>query len=96
MIDANVITGTVNYRMSPKWVGSASSSVDLSNTGNIGQAFALSRIGESLVTTMGGNVDASKGSVGFSFLVEPRFLPNLSVTRKTGIVIPPAGAYGLE
>ncbi len=96
VIDANILTGTVNYRFSPKWVGSASSMVDLASVGNIGQAFAISRIGESLVTTIGGNVDASKGSVGFSFLVEPRFLPNSSVTRKTGIVIPPAGAYGLE
>lgn len=96
VIDANIITATVNYRFSPKWVGSASSMVDLAAVGNIGQAFALSRIGESLVTTIGGNVDASKDNVGISFLIEPRFLPGLSVTRKTGIVIPPAGAYGLE
>jgi hypothetical protein len=29
-------------------------------------------------------------------LVEPRFLPTLNVTRKTGIEVPPAGAFGLE
>ena len=46
--------------------------------------------------TVGANVDASKGNVGVHFLVEPRFLPKLAVTKKTGIEIAPAGAYGLE
>ena len=56
----------------------------------------MSRIGESLITTVGASYDQSKGDVGFSFLVEPRFLPKLNVTRRTGIEVPPAGAYGLE
>ena len=89
-------TATVNYRMSPKWIGSASASIDFGHTGNIGQSFAFSRIGESLIATLGSNYDESKDNVGVSFLVEPRFLPKLSVGRKTGIEIPPVGAYGLE
>jgi hypothetical protein len=93
---ARVINATVNYRMSPKWIGSASTSVDLASTGNIGQSFYASRIGESLVASIGAKVDESKGDVGVSFLVEPRFLPTLSVTRRTGIEIPPVGAFGLE
>ena len=56
----------------------------------------MSRIGESLIATVGANYDQSKDNVGFSFLVEPRFLPKLNVTRRTGIEIPPAGMYGLE
>ena len=96
IIEANVVSATLNYRMSPKWIGSASTSVDLGNGGNIGQSFYASRIGESLVATVGSYYDESKDNLGFSFLIEPRFLPNLSVTRKTGIEIPPAGAYGLE
>ena len=71
-------------------------SIDLGNSGNIGQSFSVSRIGESLIATVGANVDESKDNVGFSFLIEPRFLPKLNVTRRTGIEIPPAGAYGLE
>jgi hypothetical protein len=96
LFEAEVVTGTVNYRMSEKWIGSASSSVDLGPTGNIGESVGFTRIGESLLTTIGASVDASKGTVGAHFLIEPRFLPKLNTTRKTGIEIPPAGAYGLE
>ena len=39
---------------------------------------------------------SSKGSVGVHFLIEPRFLPNLNVTRRTGIEVPPPGVNGLE
>jgi hypothetical protein len=95
-LTANLVLGSVNYRMSEKWIGSASGSIDLGNTGNIGQSFAVSRIGESLIATVGANYDQSKDNIGLSFLVEPRFLPSLNVTRRTGIEIPPAGINGLE
>ncbi|MEX2091482.1 MAG: organic solvent tolerance protein OstA, partial [Pirellulales bacterium] len=93
---ANLVIGSVNYRMSSKWIGSANGSIDLGNSGNIGQSFYVSRIGESLIATVGANYDQSKSDVGFSFMVEPRFLPKLNVTRRTGIEVPPPGAYGLE
>ncbi len=93
---ADVLSTTVNYRMTEKWIGSASSSVDFGPTGNIGQSFSATRVGESLLASLGASVDASKGSVGVHFLIEPRFLPKLQTTSKTGIEIAPAGAYGLE
>lgn len=93
---ADVLTATVNYRLNPKWVASASALVDFSEAGNIGQRVTFSRIGESLITSFGFNYDESKDNVGFSFLMEPRFLPTLSLTRATGIEIPPVGAGGLE
>ncbi len=96
MFEADVLTATVNYRMTEKWIGSASSSIDFGPTGNIGQSVSFTRVGESLLTTMGASVDASKGSVGVHFLLEPRFLPKLHTTTKTGIEVAPAGAYGLE
>jgi hypothetical protein len=94
--DADVVTATLNYRSTPKWVLSASASVDVSNNGNIGQSFLASRIGESLNTTIGFSVDESKDNVGVSFLMEPRIFPRNSLTRRTGIEVPPAGVYGLE
>lgn len=94
--EANVILGTVNYRLGPKWIASANSSIDVGEAGNIGQALYVSRIGESLIATLGTHYDQSKDNLGVSFLIEPRFLPKLSITRRTGIDIPPAGAYGLE
>jgi hypothetical protein len=93
---SNVVTAKVNYRSTPKWVLSASTAVDVSDYGNIGQTFTVSRIGESLIASVGASVDSSKDNVGVMFLVEPRFLPNLNLTRKSGLEIPPAGAYGLE
>ena len=94
--EAHIANATINYRVSEKWIGSAGASIDFGDSGNIGQSVAFSRIGESLIATIGMNVDESKDNVGVSFLVEPRFLPTLSVTRKTGIEIPPVGAFGLE
>lgn len=94
--DADVLSATVNYRMTDKYIGSATSSVDFGPTGNIGQSVSVTRVGESLLTTVGADLDASKGTVGAHFLIEPRFLPKLHTTTKTGIEIAPAGTYGLE
>ena len=93
---ADLITATVNYRSGPKWLLTGSTVIDFSEAGNIGQSFSLSRIGESLIATVGVRVDESKDNIGFSFLVEPRALPRLSLTRRTGIDIPPAGVEYLE
>jgi hypothetical protein len=93
---ADVLNTTVNYRMSEKWIGSATSSIDFGPAGNIGQSVSFTRIGESLLATLGASVDESKGSVGVHFMLEPRFLPSLHTTSKTGIEIAPAGAFGLE
>ena len=93
---ADVVTATVNYRMNAKWVASASAVVDFSEAGNIGQSITFSRIGESLIVSVGANIDESKDNVGFNLLVEPRFLPSLNLTKTTGIDIPPVGAGGLE
>ncbi|MEM8946191.1 MAG: organic solvent tolerance protein OstA [Planctomycetota bacterium] len=95
-IDSNVLLASYNYRFSPKWISSASVAIDFSDAGNIGQTFGLTRIGESLLVSLGINVDEAKDNVGFQFMVEPRFLPKLSLTGRTGIDVPPAGAFGLE
>lgn len=94
--NSDLLSLRLNYRFGPKWVGSASTVVDFGEVGNIGQRFSLSRIGESLIFTIGANVDESKDNTGFTFMLEPRFLPKTSLTRRTGIEVPPAGADGLE
>lgn len=93
---ADVITATANYRLSPKWIAGASTVLDFSEAGNIGQSLLLSRIGESLIATMSVNVDESKDNVGVSFFVEPRFLPRTGLSRRTGIDIPPPSYQYLE
>jgi hypothetical protein len=95
-VSSNVVMSSFNYRLSEKWITSTSASYDFEGTGNIGQTASVTRIGESLLVTVGFNVDHSKDNFGVNFLLEPRFLPNLRVTKTTGIDIPPAGAMGLE
>ena len=64
--------------------------------GNIGQRFAVTRVGESLLFSAGLNVDASRGNVGLQISLEPRFLPRPRLGKADGAQISPAGALGLE
>lgn len=95
-ITSNLLNFAVNYRMSPKWIGTAGAVVDFGPTGNIGQTFELTRIGESFLVSVGARVDNSRNNVGFGFSVEPRFLPATYRGQVGGVPLAPAGAYGLE
>ena len=95
-INSNALLASYSYRLSPKWISSAGISVDVSETGNIGQSISTTRIGESLLVTAGINSNTGQDNFGFQFMVEPRFLPKLNLTSRTGIEVPPAGALGLE
>lgn len=95
-ISANILNGSVNYRMSEKWIANAGAAIDFGETGNIGQSIGFTRIGESLLVKVGANYDASRGNFGVAFAIEPRFLPSSSLGRIGGVQIPPSGALGLE
>ena len=82
--------------MTDKWILGFGSSFDLSSTGNIGQFFELTRVGESFLVSLGANVDASRDNVGFRFVIEPRFMPFSRRSQLGGTRLPPAGARGLE
>jgi len=95
-ISSTLLTGSLSYRLSEKWIATAGATYDLGPTGNIGQNAFLTRIGESFLVKLGFSFDASRDNLGLSFLVEPRFLPNSRLGRVGGVQIPPAGALGLE
>ncbi|WP_148072123.1 LPS-assembly protein LptD [Bythopirellula goksoeyrii] len=95
-IESNALLASYNYRLSPKWITSAGLSLDFSETGNIAQSISATRIGESLLVSAGVTSNTGQDNVGFLFMVEPRFLPKLNLTSRTGIEVPPAGAFGLE
>jgi hypothetical protein len=95
-ITSEVLTGTVSYRMSEKWIATAGATWDFSNAGVFGQQFALTRIGESFLIKIGFNYDASRDNFGASVGIEPRFLPSSRLGRVGGVSVPPAGALGLE
>jgi len=95
-ISSNILSTSVSYRMSQKWIVSGGASYDLGPTGNIGQNILFTHIGESLLVRFGFTFDVSRGNVGFALALEPRFLPNSRLSRVGGVQIPPAGALGLE
>ena len=95
-ISSTVVRSVVDYRMNEKWILSAGSTYDFGPTGNVGQAYGLTRIGESLLVRMGFNVDHGRDNVGVGFSVEPRFWPSKRLGRIGGTLIPPPGVEGLE
>lgn len=95
-VSSNIVSGSLSYRMSEKWILTGGASVDFADAGNIGQTFGLTRIGESTLIRVGFNVDESRGNIGASFMIEPRFLASSRLGYVGGVQIPPAGAYGLE
>lgn len=95
-ISSNIVSASLSYRLSEKWIMTGGAAVDFGTTGNVGQTFGVTRIGESTLVHVGINVDESRGNVGASFQIEPRFLSSRKLGYIGGVQIPPAGAYGLE
>lgn len=90
-----VLYVNAKYWMSPKWHFSFGSEFDISGQGNIGQNFAITRVGESLIVRAGFYVDATRDDYGLTLTIEPRFIPKGSLSRSMGGVRP-YGYYGLE
>ena len=95
-IESNVVATSYSYRMSPKWMVTFGTSFDFRNARNIGQNFTITRIGESFLMTFNVNVDTSKGNVGATMAIQPRFLQGRTGPPIGGMFVPTAGAYGLE
>ncbi len=95
-ISSNVISASVQYRMSEKWGVGSSSLFDFGPTGAIGSTLNLFYIGESFLWKFGVNADASRGNFGFHVAFEPRFIRNPRLFRPGGTPIPPAGTRWLE
>lgn len=95
-ISANVLNAQVNHRLDDKWAVALGASFDFSKSGNLGQRFAVSRIGESAIMRAGVNVDVSRGTTGFNFVIIPRFIPAKALRKTIGVEIPPLGTTGIE
>ena len=91
---SQVLLASFSYQMSPKWIGTVSTSVDLTGE-NIGQSASVTRIGESLIVNFGVRVDAIRKDTGVFLSVEPRFLPKRRLGGAAGR-IPMAGLEKLE
>lgn len=93
---ADVLLATLNYRLSPKWVGSAGITYQLDGNGALGETLTLTRIGESFLVSVAFNADQTRDNVGATLYIEPRFLPRTRFGRTTSLDVPLAGQYGLE
>lgn len=72
-LKSQLLTGSLSYQMSPKWVATFGSAYDVAEGRNRGQSLTLSRIGLDWITHIGASYDQSKDNVGFALMIEPRF-----------------------
>jgi hypothetical protein len=94
-VQSSIVTASVNYRMTEKWIVNAATSAALDSTGNVAGNLSLVRVGESFLLRLGVAGNQSRDNVGIVFSIEPRFLPG-KLGRVGGVPIPPAGVFGLE
>ena len=66
------ITTSYVYRMTPKWAVTFSDSFNVVPNADLSLSVGITRISESFLMTLGVNSDASRGTVGASFMLEPR------------------------
>lgn len=94
--DMQVLISSLSYRLSPKWAGMASVSYDFSGSGTIGNAFSLTRIGESFLLGANFAYDAYKDNFTAMLTLQPRFMSQMAQKSLGGLIVPPVGASGLE
>ena len=70
--DSQIATASYSYQMSPKWLSTAGTAYDLGENRDIGQTFAVTRIGADWLVHVGATFDASKNNAGLAFSIEPR------------------------
>ena len=93
-VDNVVMRVGYNYWMSEKWASTLLTTFDISGKGNIGQSLSVTRIGESMLWTLGVSYDNPSDNFGVFFNLEPRFGKMGSISRQLGI--PPPGMRGLD
>jgi hypothetical protein len=92
-VSSTVATSSYTYQISEKWLSTYGGSVDLNGNDNIGQHFSITRVGESILVTLGLNIDASKGNVGVGLTVVPRAFARSPNGPFDGAQIPPPQAF---
>ena len=72
-LNSDIVTASLSYTMSPKWVSTAGFAYDFGESRGRGYSGTISRIGLDWIFHLGANFDTSKDNVGVALLFEPRF-----------------------
>ncbi len=75
-LDNTYLNASLDYRLSEKYAINFGTSYDVSLGENVGQNLGISRIGESFIFTLNGNINTSKDNWGVSLSVIPVFMVN--------------------
>jgi lipopolysaccharide export system protein LptA len=104
-ISNQIFNLSYNYWMSPKWISTLGTSMAFGPTSNffnttsntnIGEYFRITRVGESLLISLGVSWDPARSTYGTTFAIEPRLQKKGRLGQVAGAHVPAAGAYGLE
>ncbi len=74
-LDSRTLVSSYTYRMSPKWISTASFAYDLAQDESRGTSLTISRVGLDWILHFGFGIDFSRDNVGLGLSLEPRFGP---------------------
>ncbi len=70
---SDILIGSYNYLMSPKWISTLSAYVDVKNPSNTGESVTLTRLGADFLIHLGIENNQNTENFGINFAIEPRF-----------------------
>lgn len=74
-LDSQTLIASYSYRMSPKWISTASTAFDVAENQSRGSSLTISRVGLDWILHVGLGFDSGKDNVGVAVSLEPRFGP---------------------
>ncbi len=74
-LESQLLTGSVSYAMSQKWIATFGTAYDIAENQDRGQSFTITGIRSDFLIHVGMSVDSSKGNFGVGFMIEPRLGP---------------------
>ncbi len=75
LLDSQLLTGSLSYAMSEKWIASLGTAYDIAERQDRGQSLTLTSVRSDVLIHIGMSIDASKGNWGMGFMIEPRLGP---------------------
>ncbi|MCA8988434.1 MAG: hypothetical protein KDA78_12365, partial [Planctomycetaceae bacterium] len=74
-LESQLLTGSVSYAMSPKWIATFGTAYDIAENRDRGQSLTITGIRSDFLIHVGISADSSKGNFGVGFMIEPRLGP---------------------